>query len=155
MRILPLLLAGLFLGISPSASRADEGSHRAAAESLLEVTQTEQQMAQSRDQLLELQVRQNPALAPHEDRLRAFFAKYLAWERLKPEIVQIYMNEFAEEDLRNMIAFYQTPSGRKAIAKMPKLLAQTTEVSRTHLRQHLPELRQMLEAETSPAPEEP
>ena len=155
MKALPLLLAGVLLGVSTAASRADEASHRAAAESLLDITQVEQLMTQSREQLLELQVRQNPALAPHQERLRAFFAKHLAWEQLRPEIVRIYMAEFAEEDLRNMIAFYQTASGRKAIEKMPRLVAETTEVSRAQLRQHLPELRQMLEADASPAPEEP
>ena len=154
MKILTLLVTGVFTFVLPAAGQADEVSHRAAAESLLELTQVEQLMSQSRDQLLELQVKQNPALAPHERQLRAFFAKYLSWDRLKPDLIKIYMAEFAEADLREMIAFYRTPAGRKAIQKMPALVAQTAEVSRAQMRRHLPELQQMLEAASSSAPDD-
>ncbi|MBO4790240.1 MAG: DUF2059 domain-containing protein [Oxalobacter sp.] len=45
----------------------------------------------------------------------------LGWESLKPEYVRIYRESFTEEELKDLTAFYQTPTGRMLIEKTPVL----------------------------------
>ena len=45
----------------------------------------------------------------------------LGWESLKPEYVRIYRESFTEEELKDLTAFYQTPTGRMLIEKQPIL----------------------------------
>lgn len=147
MKLVPSLFLSLYFiltTLAPVSALADETTHRAAAERLLQLTEIEQLMSHSREQLLQLQVKTHPELAAYESQLRAFLERHLNWASVKDEIVQIYMAEFPEADLKEMIAFYATPVGRRAVTKMPALIAKTTEVSRTRLREHLPELQQAI-----------
>ena len=151
--LLPLLV--ITVAFVPLSAPADETSHRAAAERLLQLMQIDQLMAQSREQLLQLQVRQHPELASFESQLRKFFDRHLGWENVKDDIIRIYMAEFPEGDLKEMIAFYDTPVGRRAVKKMPALVEKTTEVTRNRLREHLPELQEALREAAAPESERP
>jgi hypothetical protein len=39
-----------------------------------------------------------------------------------PSIAQVYEQEFTEGELKDLIAFYRTPLGKKTLEKMPKLM---------------------------------
>jgi hypothetical protein len=50
--------------------------------------------------------------------------------KLTPRIVEMmrtaYARTFSEQELSDLIAFYQTPAGREAVTKMPQLLSSVT-----------------------------
>jgi uncharacterized protein len=135
--LLPIALT-FFL---PLLAQADEASHRAAAESLLNQMDMEKMLTQSIDQMLKAQVQANPTIAPYEPQMRAFFAKYMSWASMKEDTINIYMGEFTEDELKQSAAFYQTPVGRKSIQKMPGLLAKGMEMGQRRVQEHLPELQ--------------
>ena len=141
---LSIALFAALAALTSASAVANESSHRAAAERLLQLMEIDQLMTQAREQLLQLQIRQHPELSNFESELREFFDRHLSWASVKSDIISIYMAEFPEADLKEMISFYETPVGRRAVQKMPALVAKTTEVSRTRLRQHLPELQEAL-----------
>jgi len=132
-----------------TAVRADEKSHRQAAEQLLGMMNMDKLLSDSLDQMLQMQIKQNPAIAPYEPQMRAFFNKYMSWASLKEDMVKIYMDEFSEEELKELLAFYQTPVGRKTIQKMPSLLAKGAELGQQRVQQHLPELQQAIQESAS------
>lgn len=132
-----------------TAIRADEKSHRQAAEQLLGMMNMDKLLSDSLDQMLQMQIKQNPAIAPYEPQMRAFFNKYMSWASLKEDMVKIYMDEFSEEELKELLAFYQTPIGRKTIQKMPSLLAKGAELGQQRVQQHLPELQQAIQESAS------
>jgi uncharacterized protein len=128
-----------------TAVRADEKSHRQAAENLLGLMNMDKLLTDSLDQMLQMQMKQNPAIAAYEPQMRAFFAKYMSWASLKEDMVKIYMAEFSEQELKELLAFYQTPVGKKTIQKMPSLLAKGAELGQQRVQQHLPELQQAIQ----------
>jgi len=73
------ILIGAIALFQSATARADEASHRKAAESLLGLMGMENLISQSVDQMLAIQVQQNPALAPYQAQMKAFLGKYMSW----------------------------------------------------------------------------
>lgn len=147
MKLFFVLLCGAFSFLQPLPARADETTHRAAAETLLNLMDMEKLMGQSVDQMLQMQVQQNPAIAPYQTQIKAFLGKYMSWPSMKSDLVKIYMSEFTEPELKELTAFYQTPLGRKTLQKMPALLQKGAEMSQKRVQEHLPELQAAIQAE--------
>ena len=130
----------------------DEASHRKATEALLELMDMESLLTQSVDQMLQVQVQQNPSIAPYQQQdMKAFFAKYMSWASLKDDMVTIYMAEFTELELKALTAFYQTPVGKKTLQRMPALIAKGAEMGQRRVQEHLPELQAAIAAKAGSA----
>ena len=97
------------------AVRADNASHRAAAESLLTLMDMDNLLNQSIDQMLDMQVKQNPAIGQFKAQMKTFLSKYMSWASMKDDMIKIYMDEFTEQELKELLAFYQTPLGKKTV----------------------------------------
>ena len=134
-------LAVIIALVSPFTAHADQVSHRAAAEALLNGMEMDKVMSQTIDQMLKVQIQQNPTIGPYEPQMRAFFAKYMSWASMKDDLIGIYTGEFSEEELKQLIAFYQTPVGKKAVQRMPVLAAKGAELGQKRVQDHLPELQ--------------
>ncbi|HEV3409207.1 MAG TPA: DUF2059 domain-containing protein [Chthoniobacterales bacterium] len=149
MKIFLSLLLALGVLISAPAALADEKSHREATEQLLNLMDMEKVMAQSVDQMLAIQVKQNPAMGQFEGQMRAFLGKYMSWASVKEDMIKIYMTEFTEPEIKELIAFYQTPVGKKTVQKLPSLLQKSAELSQQRMQQHLPELQQAIQSQAA------
>jgi len=125
--------------VAPSASRLR------TATQLLELVHVDRSTSQALDVVLKLQLRQQPKLEPYEDTLRAFMQKYMSWESLKGDYARIYAEAFNEEELRQMIAFYRTPTGQKAIRMIPELMAKGVALGQSRLQENREELQQMIQ----------
>jgi hypothetical protein len=143
-RLLPLLIA--FALLQPSALRADEASHKKAAESVLALMGMETLLSQSIDQMLAMQVQQNPAIAPYQAQMKTFLSKYMSWDSMKDDMAKIYMGEFTEPELNELYKFYQTPVGKKTVQRMPALMAKGAELGQKRMQEHLPELQAAIQA---------
>lgn len=143
-----LLLATATLAQTTSAPAAVTltASQRKATEELLAAMQAEQNMASGIDQMLKMQLAQNPQLSAVEPEMRAFFAKYMSWPSLKEDMIQLYVREFTEKEMRSMTTFYRSPAGQKFIVKQPELVRAGAELGQRRVQEHLPELRATLEA---------
>jgi hypothetical protein len=140
---------GLGLGVlcvtGPVA--ADEASHRRAAERLLEVAGSATLMSSTIDVLLEAQIRSTPQLAPFADVLRRFLDQYMSFEALKEELLALYVADFTEAELDELAAFYRTPTGAKAIARLPILMARGGQIGERRMRANQAELVRMIQEE--------
>ena len=103
-------------------------------------------MSQSVDQMLQIQLKQNPAIAPYEQQMRAFLNKYMSWASMKDDMLKIYTVEFTEAELKELTAFYQTPVGKKTVQKIPQLMAKGAELSQKRMQDHMPELQAAIAA---------
>ena len=142
---LSLLLAAIVL-LHPTVLRADETSHKASAVALLNLMDMEKLMSQSVDQMLQMQMKQNPAIAPYEPQMKAFLNKYMSWSSMKDDLVNIYVGEFTEPELKELTAFYQTPLGKKTVQKMPLLMTKGAELSQKRMQEHMGELQAAIAA---------
>ncbi len=138
-----IALALLSLG---TAALASESSHRQAAVDALDAMKVKQMFSMSIDQLVEVQLQQNPALQAKKQVLHKFFDDYMSFDSLRDEVVSLYTAEFSEAELKQIAAFYRSPVGRKITDKMPDLLGKAAQIGAQRVQEHMPELQKMLEA---------
>jgi hypothetical protein len=141
------ILLGAIALFQPATIRADEASHRKAAEALLSMMDMDNLLNQSVDQMLAMQVQQNPAIAPYQAQMKTFLSKYMSWASLKDDMVKLYVAEFSESELNELNKFYQTPLGKKTVQKMPGLMAKGAEIGQKRVQEHLPELQAAIAGE--------
>jgi hypothetical protein len=145
-----LRILALSMLLAPTLVVADEASHRQQVETLFRLTQMEKKIQESVDNVLQLQLRQNPQMQNHSEALNAFLQKYIGWEALKDVLTDMYLSTFSEAELEQINAFYITPAGQKVINVVPQLVQQRNQIAMMRLQQNIGELQQIM----SPAPEQ-
>lgn len=147
MRLLSTVLLGTCLALAAPAYASDEG--KVEAEKLLAVLDLQAAMDQSMLMALEGQIGNNPELVPYKDVVLAYMRKYMSYESLKPELIELYAGEFTASELREARQFYSSTTGRKFIASMPRLMTLGASLGSAQVQQHMGELNQMIKDETA------
>lgn len=149
--LLPLTLAAV---ATLPLAHADEASHRAKAEQMLSVTKSDTQM---QTQLAALEARINELakqqsgvapLNPAQTKLTEDYQKQIntitmdevGFDKLKPLIVQYYVDSFSEAELDGILAFYKTPAGQALITKTPDLAMKSTTLVQNRIKELQPKL---------------
>lgn len=146
VRSLPVAALALVLvaGLAPAAAAQSHAQKESAAE-LLEVMKMDVAVRDATMMSVEMQVEANPALAPFRDVMSEFVDKYLTWQAMKPDLIQLYAESFSEPELRELIAFYRTPTGQKTIALLPELTRKGAEIGARLMELHAQELQEMIQ----------
>jgi len=137
-----VLLALIFAG---SVCLSQDSSHAVMAQRLLEIMKIDKTLQQSVDVMLSAQIKANPALAPYEDVMRQFLAKYMSWSSLKEKFVAMYALEFSEEELQAMIDFYGTDIGQRVIEKLPAVMNKGAILGQQVVQEHAAELTEAMQ----------
>ena len=145
MKRMVMLLGLLLTLVVVQAQTPEKSKHYKAAEELLLTMNMEQAIAESLEQMLALQLRNNPNLQPAEATLKQFFSKYMSWEALREDYIQIYMEEFTEKELKDMMSFFKTDTGKKMAAKQTTLMMKGAQLGQNKVQEHMSELQEMLQ----------
>lgn len=151
-----VLIVGLLLSvIVTSSSFADEDSHKRAALELLEVANTKEmldQMMSSISDMMEQQFKSLKLPPEGEEAAAAFqreiidwFSEFFVWEQMRDLYVDIYVDVFTEDELKELIRFYQSPLGQKVLKKMPELMQKSIEKTQAILQDKMPEFQKRLQ----------
>lgn len=132
------------LAVSAGWVRAEDGSHEKAVKEFFTITNVRDTYQKSVDMMLEMQIKNNPRLEQFRPVMKSFFDKYLKWEAVEPKMVQMYKDSFTEEELRNLIAFFSTPTGKKWAGQQSDLMLKGAKIGQEQTEAHLPELRKMI-----------
>ena len=145
-----LLCLVTMLYSAPSVSNAADfdSEHREVAEALFETMHVDAMLSEAIDRVLETRLASNAALAPYRDVMKKFFNKYMSAESLKEDLVAGYMETFTTEELREIVAFYSTPTGQKMLTKAPEQAVKGIALGQQRIKDHSEELRQMVEEES-------
>lgn len=146
MKALQLLFLALFLTTS-SIALADNANEE--AEKLFNILGMKSALEQSMSQMLDLQLQQNPNLAPFRAVMMQFFQKHMSYESLKPDMLRIYAETFTGAELKEINAFYSTEVGKKTIEKMPALMTQGAQIGAARVQANIGELQEMIKAEAA------
>ena len=119
-------------------------SHRQAAMDLLVAMHVPEALQASLNTSLQVQLQGDPRLRGMEPVLREFFGRYLTWDSLKAQYADLYAGAFSEDELRELAEFYRTPVGQKMALSAPALMRQGAELGERAVRQHMPELQEMI-----------
>ena len=80
----------------------------------------------------------------YHDAVDAFIKKYVGWDALRTDVENIYMLHFSEEEIRELIAFYQSPAGKKFVALSPAIAQELSALVHRQLTDNQDDLIQMM-----------
>jgi hypothetical protein len=94
------------------------------------------------------------------DAVKAELQERISFDKLKPGYVKIYKTRFSQDEVDQLIAFYQTPTGKMLLAKMPlvtqdssALIQQNVTPLFQRMQQAAGEMRRQLDALRAPKPQ--
>ncbi len=143
--LLAILAVGLFIQHDAIAETGATASHEQAALELLELMGAEDQMLQGANMMIDVMTSQSPGLAQYRDVLTEWSTSVMRWEVFGPKMVAIYTDAFTEVELRELAAFYRTPTGMKAIRAIPELMQKGAEIGAMEAQLHMPRLQEMIQ----------
>ena len=138
--IAPSIILLVSIGLAPSVS-ADQTSHRQAVQKLFDLTGMQQKIDESVNNVLALQLAQSPELKNNETVVREFLERHIGWQSLKDALTSMYMQEFSEQEVKDMNAFYSSATGRKVIERLPVLVQMRNQLASKRLQENIGELQ--------------
>ena len=145
------LLTALAVLCISIASRADEASHLALATQVVDMTTSKDVLRATLLSGLEplVQRLKNNGLPPSViDEVRKavgdFFDKKIDFEAVRSKHAEIYAAEYSEDDLKGILAFYQSPVGKKMIEKTPEVNQKFNEFTQQQLAGTVADLQQAI-----------
>lgn len=148
------LLCSALLLVGSSSVFADAASHAAEAERFLTLTHADklsvpvytqvQQMFAERFAQAQAPQNKRVLLERYQAKADEALNRAIGWGKLKPDMVKLYTTTFTEAELKELMAFYQSPVGRKVLEKMPALASQSIQISQQRLQAAVPEVNKLL-----------
>lgn len=142
-----LFLVSFFIVAIPAFGDPDT-SERDAAAAVLRVMGLERSMMAGATAMVDLQIQQNPTLAPYREVMLKWVEKYMTWDAVAPALIDLYTETFTESELKELIAFYKTPTGQKTLTELPGLMQKGAALGVEIGKTHAPELEQMIRERT-------
>lgn len=104
---------------------ADTASHNASAEAFLTLAHADklgtpvymqvQQMFAQRFEQTKAPAAKQSVLDSYQAKANAALDQAIGWPKLKPDMVKLYTTNFSESELKDLVAFYQSPLGKKVL----------------------------------------
>lgn len=138
------LLLALFSLTFTSLNAQDTSSHRTAVNDLLDTVEFEKNMLETIDNMLEMQIRQNPDLIAFKDVMSSFFVKHLTSDEVKERYVDIYLESFTEEEIVELNSFFNTDLGRKYYIESQNLSLKGMQIGEEVVQQNMGEFQMMM-----------
>lgn len=143
MKTVAALAALLALAAAPARAQPSQ-AQRAAATELLMAMHVPELLDASVNTTLDAQMRAAPELEGVQDVLREFVRRYVSWEALREQYVEMYANTFSEDELRQMTDFYRSDVGQKLARSSPRLMAEGAALGERTLQAHRADLERMI-----------
>jgi len=144
-----IFLAVLGLTIKPVL--ADDASQRVLAAKVIDMVSGKATMRASFDAVMNGAIENmHQHGLPQEgiDSVRAAIAKWydteINFDDIRPKIVDIYVKDFTEEDLKQILGFYESPIGQKTIKNMPSVMREGAIVAQEYTKAKIPTLNAQL-----------
>ena len=136
-----------------SQAHADVASHRKVSEDLLKMLKIDKMMGPMYEQINKMQGDMISKMNVPEDlkeitkrhmsRVNDLVRREIGWDNLKSDFIDIYVDEFSESDIREMITFYKSPAGKKFIEKSPILMQRAMLISQGKVIKLMPEIERL------------
>ncbi|UVE19107.1 DUF2059 domain-containing protein [Pseudomonas sp. LS44] len=148
-----LCTAVLLAGLSGQVF-ADAASHAANAERFLKLAHADkltvpvysqvQRMFAQRFAQTQAPESKKALLESYQAKANAALDKAIGWNQIKPDMVKLYTSNFSEQELKDLLAFYESPLGKKMLAKMPELTEKSAQMTQGKLEAAVPEVNKLL-----------
>lgn len=133
------------------SAHADENSRRVQVEQLLVDMKMDSMMDSMYAQIeqMTMQMQQQLGIKPDEQALFDEFNKEsmqlmqqeLGWDKLKKPIIDIYVKHYSDKEVADMMAFYQSESGRSMVEKMPAVMQESMMMTQSLAQGFMPKMQ--------------
>lgn len=147
-------LCSALLLLSTPVLAEPQASHAAEAQRFLELTRVDRMAVPAYSQVQQMfaqrfaqaggKAGQKPVLERYQAQANAALDRAVGWDKLGPDLVTLYSDAFTEAELKQLIAFYQTPLGSKLLQQMPQLMAISAQRTQERLQAAAPEVDRLL-----------
>jgi hypothetical protein len=154
MSRLPAFCAALILICGSAQVLADAKNHAADAERFLLLARADklavpvyaqvQQMFAQRFAESKAPESEKAVLETYTAQANAALEQAVGWEKIKPDMVKLYTSTFNEQEMKDLIRFYESPLGKKVLQQMPTLTAQSAQLTQAKLETAVPKVNQLL-----------
>jgi hypothetical protein len=151
-KLFTLSLIVLVLVCSIGTSVSAESS-RDSVEKLLLLTKQDQIINQTFEQFkplilqqfqqMSLTKEQSQIIDKYMGKMLDVMKEEMNWDQIKGDFIQIYTSVYTEEEIQEMIKFYQSPVGRKLIEKTPLIVQQSMALSQKYVQNILPKIQEL------------
>ena len=148
------LCSALSMALLSGQASADSASHATQAERFLELVNADrlavpvyaqvQQMFAERFAQTQAPESKRALLESYQSKADAALDKAIGWEKVKPDLVALYTEEFTEQELGQLNEFYESELGKKMLTKLPKLNARSAQVTQAKLESAVPQVNKLL-----------
>ena len=90
-------------------------------------------------------IRRYPNLSSAKDKILNFYNKYIGWDAIKDDVAKIYAKHFTTQELKDLIKFYESPTGKKTLKELPAIMMEGRELGMKKVSAHLNELKAIIE----------
>lgn len=133
-----LKITVLFVALARLAL-ADVATHRKAASDLLDLVSGPETVrggivasAEPMFDAMRQQGAPDAMITEMKAALQDWMDKDFLWDELKPKMVDIYVREFSEAELVQVLEFYKTPTGAKILTRLPVLFAEGVKLGQDY-----------------------
>jgi hypothetical protein len=136
-------------------SFADQISHRKAVEELFILTGTSKMMDSVKIQTKKMILRQlsqqdipeakKPMFNKYMTKMADIITDTMNWDNIKSEMIDLYVNNFSENEIDDMLTFYKSPTGKKFVEKMPDIMKSSMEIGQKQSQIMIPKLNKLFE----------
>jgi uncharacterized protein len=134
---------------------ADQTSHRKAVEELFVLTGTPKMMDSVKGQTKRIMLQQlnqqnipeakKPVFNKYMSKIVDLITETLSWRQIKSKMEDLYVNNFTENEINDMLAFYRSPTGQKFVEKMPVIMTSAMEIGQKQSQIMMPKLNTLIQ----------
>ncbi len=136
-----------------------EPATRATIEKLLQVTDAAAMMDQAylqMDQISEQMLKstgtgldQDPQARQMVKNINALVREELSWKQLEEPMIALYGNVFSEDELQDIITFYQSDVGQKMLKRQPELMQGTMVMMQEQMQRLMPKMKALVDKQVA------
>ncbi|GGF53504.1 DUF2059 domain-containing protein [Alteromonas lipolytica] len=147
------ILLILFTSLCISSNALAETGQRATVEALLLASGADQMVNTMYDQMdvamismsrqLDIKDAEREGFEKHMKNVNQLLRDEMSWEKLRDPMIDLYMAHYTEQELQDMLAFYQSETGQAMVRKMPEVIAASMQITQGMMGDIMPKIQAM------------
>jgi hypothetical protein len=81
----------------------------------------------------------------YQAQITELMKKELSWEAMSVDIKQVYRQNFTEQEIADILAFYQSPAGQSVLRTMPIVMQESMQIGQNLAQAAMPKLQEISE----------
>ncbi|MBO9634345.1 MAG: DUF2059 domain-containing protein [Chitinophagaceae bacterium] len=147
MKLRSLLLFGLILFSAMAVTaqpKEDSTKKYKQLEELFRLIKLEEACQVTVQQAADQLIAQNEALQSKRPEIESFYVKHLGFEYMKGVMGKLYLAQFSDSEIKELIRFYKTPAGKKFATASNTITAEAYKIYSSNLEANQKELQDLI-----------